>query len=167
MIIDYTKINNVTVNSQLLKEIYKIMMNFGNENKEVFIMLLGKFEGPSSFVINNYIIPNQIHYETFSGIGVYIPPEEINEMNRVIFESKLYPIGQIHSHPQEAYHSLADDDMAMITSFGQFSIVVPYFGYKEDMSIADFAIYRLKKNGEWKSINNKNKKKIFKVISDE
>lgn len=164
MIIDYTKIKFVQVHKHIIEEIFEMMREFGDSGREIFVLLLGEKCDEQSFVVSNYVIPNQYHYESHSGIGVYIPPEEIEAVNRVIHESLLFPLGQIHSHPNQAYHSKADNEMSMIKSYGQFSIVVPYFANGVDVDFLDLAVFRLQESGKWKDICKRKKRKLFKVI---
>jgi hypothetical protein len=60
-------------------------------------------------------------------------------------------IAQVHSHPNEAYHSEADDEYAIVTAEGGLSFVVPNFG-KAPLDPTIWAIYRLTQ-GEWRGLN--------------
>lgn len=160
---DYTKIREYIISRQLLQEIFEIMRYFGNDNKEVFLLLLGKQSNDKSITILDYIIPKQYPFSDGNGVGVYIDPYDIQDMNRKIFHSSLIPVGQIHSHPNQAYHSNADDKMSMVTAAGQLSIVIPFFGNEELFSFIDIAIYVLNRNGKWKILSENKKNNLFKV----
>lgn len=164
MIMDYTKIKSVDVHRSVLEEVFDVMRRYGNQGSEVFFILLGKMSKEENFIVSDYVIPIQYNYESPFGIGVYIPPEEIESVNRLIYESGLFPLGQIHSHPSQAYHSHADNEMSMIKSYGQFSIVVPYFAMGVDAEFHDLAVFRLHSNGDWMEVNRRKKKRLFKVI---
>lgn len=56
----------------------------------------------------------------------------------------------IHTHPTEAYHSAMDDEYAIATALGSFSIVVPYFA-TQPFVISDLATYRLTPRQWWSS----------------
>jgi hypothetical protein len=60
---------------------------------------------------------------------------------------------QIHSHPQEAFHSEVDDERAFIRHENAISIVVPYFA---DFPVAEFLLrarfYRLREETNWEEM---------------
>ncbi len=58
----------------------------------------------------------------------------------------LQVVGQIHTHPREAYHSGGDDDGARIAYDGYISIVVPNYG-RELPSLRGAALYVYRNHG--------------------
>lgn len=61
---------------------------------------------------------------------------------------------QIHAHPEEAFHSLADDRGALVGHLGALSIVLPAFAETTtaDSFLADAAVFRLEATGRWDQV---------------
>jgi hypothetical protein len=100
----------------------------------------------SAAIITSPLIPRQIT----SRLSFTIPHEEnfriLEELNR---RRMVVPI-QIHSHPQEAFHSEADDEYAFIKHEGAISIVIPYFADFPDRDFLHHAVFfSLSERGIW------------------
>jgi hypothetical protein len=77
------------------------------------------------------IIPAQI-----TGPKSYrIPTDECFRVIEFVHRNRLVIPIQVHSHPSEAFHSEADDEMAFVQHRNGVSIVVPDFA---DFSVAHF-----------------------------
>ena len=61
---------------------------------------------------------------------------------RAATDSGLQVIGQIHTHPGDAYHSDGDEDGAWIVYDGYVSIVVPEYGRRFLLDGAAIYFYR-------------------------
>jgi len=65
-----------------------------------------------------------------SAVGSFRVPA--NEMRRVVDAANnlgLQVVGQLHTHPEEAFHSAGDAMGAQIKYDGYVSIVVPFYGH--------------------------------------
>ncbi|MCQ3942700.1 MAG: hypothetical protein DPW22_05725 [Alphaproteobacteria bacterium] len=58
---------------------------------------------------------------------------------------------QVHSHPRQAFHSLADDRWAIIRHEGALSLVLPYFAARTTpFNFGDeVKVYRFSDMAEW------------------
>ena len=68
-----------------------------------------------------------------------------------------YMIGaQVHSHPHEAFHSVADDRGAIVRHGGALSLVVPDFGLRTTSNrfLADTRVYRLSGENRWVEVRD-------------
>jgi hypothetical protein len=81
-----------------------------------------------------------------------------------LYESQLRLIGQVHSHPTQAYRSGTDDDFALATTAGCLSVVVPDFAQRP-FSLRDCAVYRLQLSGEWQSLSHGEVDKLIRIDS--
>lgn len=72
----------------------------------------------------------------------------------VLGEGGLKIAAQVHSHPQEAFHSSADDTWAIVRHEGALSLVVPYFAQRttDTSFLADQKTYRLDALNRWTNI---------------
>lgn len=63
-----------------------------------------------------------------------IPPAGMTALYAELRKARLMVAAQVHSHPEEAFHSKADDRWAIIRHEGALSLVVPYFATKTTRS---------------------------------
>lgn len=95
----------------------------GAEGCEGTAMLAGRPEAG----IERCVIPDQVAYRSQAGVAV-----EVTEKGKFELAASLGPeerfLARIHSHPNAAFHSAADDRNAGLTAQGTLSIVVPFFG---------------------------------------
>lgn len=84
-----------------------------------------------------------------------VPPSGMDALMRHLRTNKLALAAQVHSHPAEAYHSLADDQWAIMRHEGALSLVVPYFA--ANTTPANFtqkiASFRLSAADRWLEIS--------------
>lgn len=91
-----------------------------------------------------------------------IPEDETFRILEVVSTKGLVIPIQVHSHPREAFHSLADDERAFIQHENGISIVVPDFGRFSDQDfVRRSRFYRLAADSSWKEIPHKEVAKIF------
>ena len=66
----------------------------------------------------------------------------------------LRVVSQVHTHPKEAFHSLADDKWAIVRHVGALSIVVPNFArsINPDNFLHEAAVYRLDASNRWNRV---------------
>ena len=67
-----------------------------------------------------------------------------SEVLDVLGELGMVVVAQVHCHPGEGvYHSDADDDLAFVRAEGHWSIVVPHYGRKGMLPLAQCGFHRL------------------------
>jgi len=98
-------------------------------------------DGPR-FMIRDVIVPEQQGIRSDHGLAVTVPGPELHRINLHLYKSGMRLLAQIHSHPTHAYHSEMDDEYAIATALGSFSLVVPDFA-RDPFAIARCATYRL------------------------
>ena len=98
------------------------------------------------FHVSHVLIPEQYT----SPATFRIPNDEMFRLLQWIAERDLVLGVQVHSHPEQAFHSEADDEHCILQHRGAISIVVPDCG---NVSLHDFftavAVYKLQKDSEW------------------
>jgi hypothetical protein len=100
----------------------------GAKGAELFLALSAVVsEDGRTVEFRRALVPEQTCYSSPDGLLVKIDGEAIFGLNRECYERDEILAGQIHAHPTDAYHSPADDQLAMIRLPGGLSIVVPNF----------------------------------------
>jgi hypothetical protein len=150
----------VSIDPAVLDRTIKALQIFGKRHLEGLVLWLGEVEPGRARVVEAFI-PNQHPVSSESGLGYFVSGDTLFELNRALAETGLRLIAQVHSHPQEAYHSSTDDRFAIVTADGGFSLVVPNFG-RAPADPAAWAVYRLS-HGDWLELSAKDVRALFQV----
>ena len=94
----------------------------GQRNQECVVLWLGKRQASHIDVVCCYKPIQLARADRF-----YIPPEGMAALQRKLRAERLMVAAQVHSHPEDAFHSKADDEWAIIRHEGALSLVVPRF----------------------------------------
>jgi len=80
-----------------------------------------------------------------------IPRESIEELFDVLRGRELMVAAQVHTHPESAFHSAADDRWAIVRHVGALSLVLPYFAQRTTTStfFKDTAAFALSAENRW------------------
>jgi proteasome lid subunit RPN8/RPN11 len=86
-----------------------------------------------------------------SRVLFWLPPESVRAMMQYLKEHQLIAVGQVHSHPGEAFHSETDDKCSLIGKVGAISVVVPNFakGITLRNFVSKAAFFYLVPSGDW------------------
>ncbi|HEY4779209.1 MAG TPA: hypothetical protein VIH47_06430 [Solirubrobacterales bacterium] len=134
----------------LAEECMEIMRTQGQEGAEVFVALSGKVSDDGTEVaFRRALVPEQTCYKSPHGLLVKIKGEAIFALNQECYAADEVLAGQIHAHPDRAYHSIADDELALIRLPGGLSIVVPYFA-TGPMRPRRWSVNQLSADGVWR-----------------
>lgn len=157
----YFHINSIELSQENLEKAYKFLRYAGNKGIEGICLFAGQME-ETTFFIKETIIPSQKVYILEQGLMYAVESDVLHNLNVWLYENNMQLIAQIHSHPGEAYHSLADDRYPIVDSYGGISIVVPDFASGE-VSLLNTAIYRLSLNKTWDKLSRQEVKSLFKI----
>ncbi len=159
----FNQVSSVLVFDNVIIQTREWLREVGLGRNEAFVLWAGLFSIPEEFVVTTSIFPDQQVLRSPLGIGVYVDGEELFRINKWLFENRLELLAQVHTHPQEAFHSNTDDTFPMVTAAGQFSLVVPFFA-RAPIDINRCAVFRLNHSGEWLPISKVQVTQIFKVV---
>jgi proteasome lid subunit RPN8/RPN11 len=122
----------------------------GREGAELFIALTATIEDAGATVhFRRAVAPRQTAYTTTHGLLVKVDGAALYELNRDCREHGDVVAGQIHAHPDTAYHSDADDELAIVQLPGGLSIVVPYFARGGLEAASSWSVHQLAADGAW------------------
>lgn len=140
----------------------------GAEGYEGLVLWAGRRRDadPAIFDIVEAFAPHQLGVRGPQGVGLSVNGDELFQMNADLYRRRLRLVGQLHSHPSEAYHSTTDDAYATVTMPGGLSLVVP------DFAVAPFAldgtaVYRLDADGQWRRLSRSEAARTVVITEDE
>jgi hypothetical protein len=131
----------------------------GKEGHEGALLWLGTYHGTRAVVVEVYF-PVQTPIVSDQGLGYFVDGDDLFRLSKYLFEHGLRLLAQVHSHPDDAYHSEADDLFAIASEENCLSLVVPSFGRRG--SVEGWAVHRLV-DGAWVRLSAECWKKMLKV----
>lgn len=139
-------INRIEIPSNIAFETLAALRRRGERGCEAFVLWAGACEDRYHATILDAIVPNQLASATSDGLCVIVDGDELDRINRYLYERRLSLIVQLHTHPTAAYHSTTDDEFPLVTTAGAVSIVVPNFAQSPEL-FRHSAVYRLANSG--------------------
>lgn len=137
----------VRVHHRLVLEAHAHLRQMGAQGAEGLVLWAGVRTG-TSFDVRYTLIPAQRAVRTAKGVCVIVGPEELHRINVWLFDNRSTVMAQLHSHPDDAYHSDTDDSFPIATTAGSLSLVVPGFA-KRPFALQECAVYRLMADATW------------------
>lgn len=118
----------------------------GHQSDERMVLWMGRHEG-NSVVIEDLLLPRQ----KVTRVSIRILPSGMRQIFDEMRSTGRMVAAQVHSHPEEAFHSYTDDCLAITRHEGAISLVLPNFAL--DTNVDSFhrnaVCFRLSKNNEW------------------
>jgi hypothetical protein len=127
------------------------LQRMGSEGDELFIALSAKIDEDGAVHFRRALVPEQHCHHTPEGLLVTIAGEAIYALSRDCYEQGELLAGQIHAHPGRAYHSGADDALALLRLPGALSIVVPDFA-AGPMRPSRWSVHRRDEKCHWRPL---------------
>lgn len=153
---------HITINREIVDQTLRAMRNFGAHGWELLVLWLGDIEPETgNAIVTEAFIPDQKPISNEDGIGYFVSSDALFNLNKDLLDNGLQLIAQVHSHPNEAFHSHADDRYAIVTAQGGLSLVVPNFG-SAPLDLAEWAIYQLS-GQEWQEMSSDQVKSVFQI----
>jgi proteasome lid subunit RPN8/RPN11 len=118
----------------------------GYDNSERVVLWLGRRAGEHMRVEEMFVPLQEAEVDYFR-----IPREGMARLLEHLRKTRLMIACQVHSHPELAFHSKADDAWAIVRHEGALSLVVPYFGMHSDVQtfVRDTAVFELTAGNKW------------------
>lgn len=160
--IGFTHVNKISLREDQLSEVFKFLRFAGEKGVEAVALFAG-IQVDKKFEIKEIIFPEQYGYIMEQGLMYAVEGNELHRINIWLYENQMNLIAQIHSHPNEAYHSAADDRFPIVDTYGGISIVVPNFA-KGNISLLDCAVYRLSQTKSWDLLSNSEINSLFQIV---
>lgn len=154
----------IIIPPECIQKAYELM-RYAGENRVEGVALFAGYEKDNEFYIIQTIIPKQTAYRLEVGLLYAVHADELYRINAWLYENNLSVIAQIHSHPNEAYHSETDDEYPIVATKGGISIVVPRFAV-DPIDINNWAVYRLSSENYWVELSYSEINKIIQIGND-
>lgn len=136
----------VFVSHQIIKETLHELRQVGRRCVECVVLWLGCRDDKGVSVKTVWIPEQEVGYGLFR-----IPENAMEQLFSEMRNRRLMIAAQIHTHPQRAFHSHADDKWAIVRHVGALSLVLPYFAQKTQLNNfkSHAAVFALSKTNEW------------------
>ncbi len=155
-------IQKVMVPRHVAAETQRFLQTVGRQRMEGLVLWVGSAAG-DEFHVTQPLIPKQRGIRTADGVCAVVDSNEMYRINVELYKSGLRLIGQVHSHPADAYHSDTDNEHAIANTIGCLSLVVPDFGAGE-FNLANTAVYRMGASGEWLELDPMAAATLIKLV---
>ncbi len=136
----------VTYPPTVLATTLRQLREAGTRRCECIVLWLGRLTNGVIRVEEAYVPLHEAREDMF-----HIPPASMATLHAYLRKHRLMVAAQVHSHPREAFHSLADDRWAIIRHEGALSLVLPYFAASTTpLNFGDeVKVYRFSDAAEW------------------
>jgi hypothetical protein len=133
----------------------------GTRGHEGVVLWPAMLNGSGRCDVRECLVPQQVTGRYFYRIP---DSETFRVIEYVADRNWVVPI-QLHSHPEEAFHSPVDDECAFVQHRNGISIVVPDFAAFPDLLFLDKAIvYALVKGDEWRELTRSEVERRFSIV---
>jgi hypothetical protein len=121
----------------------------GSADRECVVLWLGRRKDCLISIEEPYR-PDQ----TAEADRFHIPPAAMAGLMDHLRATRLIVAAQVHSHPNEAFHSPADDAYAIVRHIAALSFVLPRFALQTTPAsfLTDAALYELTEGDLWQEI---------------
>ena len=118
----------------------------GARGNEGIVLWLGPRRSHAVEIAQAYVPEHVARRDMF-----HIPPSGMRKLQARLRANRWMIGAQVHSHPQRAFHSHADDTWAVVRHVGALSIVAPYFARDVNIRsfLADCATFELDAHNMW------------------
>jgi proteasome lid subunit RPN8/RPN11 len=150
----------VVVPALVVTQTLRELRRAGADNRERVVLWLGAWSG-NSVNVSEAFVPLQEADEDY----FWIPPRGMSELLSHLRQNRLMTAAQVHSHPEHAFHSEADDRWAIVRHEGALSLVVPFFGLNttEENFIEAAAVFQLSKSNRWLEVPTKSVHRPYQI----
>ncbi len=135
----------VQISNELIGQTIEELQLGGEKGHERVVLWLGIAN--DMVRVTEVFVPQQ----TTASDYFHISRDGMAQLIRHLREGDLMIAAQVHSHPEEAFHSKADDYWAIVRHVGALSFVVPSFALetKAHSFLADAVLFELNEHNQW------------------
>lgn len=153
------RINSFRIPHEILETTQAALRQAGDKKSEGLVFWAGILQGNEA-LITRCVNPSG-HGTPVSATVTY---RGLRELLSILREKGEFLFVQVHSHPEEAFHSETDDSEAISFKIGFISIVVPYFGAVQMTTLLNCKVFEYKGGGRWAKLSMPEVKERFQII---
>jgi proteasome lid subunit RPN8/RPN11 len=157
------EVQRLLVPSSIAQGAHAHLQRVGRRQVEGVALWAGQIDGHDARITTT-IIPQQTALRLPTGLIYIVNDEELHRLNVRLYREGLTLVAQLHSHPEDAYHSDTDDTYPIATAVGSISVVVPGFA-RGTIDTASWAVYRLTAQG-WTAMTERQISSFIQVLPD-
>lgn len=151
----------VRVPSAIVSNTLEHLRTAGRKDRELVVAWHGK-RSAAGIAVTRLSIPDQIG----TRVSFRVSDESMRRLRAELAAAGELVAAQIHAHPAEAFHSIADDRGALVGHQGALSIVLPEFAAR--CSVANFttlaAVFALHGTGRWRKVSRGNLDATLQIV---
>lgn len=138
------------VSKPIIEETLTHLRAGGARNCETAVLWLGTRGSGTQLVQEVYRPEQRVDVDYF-----HISPDSMRAMMAHLRQRRLQILAQVHSHPEHAFHSKADDKWAIVRHQGALSLVVPWFAARTtaDAFFSTTAVFSLDADDAWRPVH--------------
>lgn len=118
-----SRVHECTIASSVMAAVTDILAPARRRRVEGIAYFLGRTDGVHATILSSVAVSADATFGSF-----FVPSSEMVRVVNAANAAALQVVGQIHTHPHEAFHSAGDDAGAQIRFDGFITIVVPDYG---------------------------------------
>lgn len=151
------------INKNLIAETLKHLQNDGRLDVEGVVLWLAGSDS-DQIRINEVYRPEQ----HASWGNFRIPRSSMVALLRHLSATRSSIAAQVHSHPEEAFHSPIDDEWAIVRHTGALSLVLPDYALRTsvDTFVAHTAVYELSAVNKWEEVSPAEVINKYRIVSE-
>lgn len=137
-----------TISRSLIEDTLAHLRAAGRHNSEGIVLWFA--QRANRRMISKILVPTHDASDDY----FHITPEGNRQIRDICSQEKLVLEAQVHTHPNRAFHSKADDRLAVLRHVDALSIVLPRFALTTtpESFLSDSASFLLNANDRWEQI---------------
>jgi hypothetical protein len=136
----------------VLKRARRYLQTFGRRHVEGYLCWSGVPTGKDEVEIRSCIFPPDFEPSESSFGRLEIGIQRAFGMGNIVAQRGELIFAQMHSHPDEAFHSPIDDARPISHRPGFMSIVVPDFGFVRLTDLSECKVFEYQGHGRWREL---------------
>jgi hypothetical protein len=152
--------SSLLIPTGLVDDTLAFLRRAGDRKSEGVVLWLGRREPRGIAVTEAYVPEQEAACDYFR-----MPPSAMAALLKHLGNTGTFIAAQVHSHPQEAFHSEADDTWAIVRHLGALSLVVPYFARDtaSDNFVRQVAAFRLSASNIWQELDAADRERTIEI----
>lgn len=153
--------NKICVPIRIVEETLTVLREAGTRDSEAVLLWLGRSELDTIQVLEGYMPEQEADHDYFR-----IPPKAMSDLLTHLGQTRTFVAAQVHSHPEEAFHSCADDKWAIVRHESALSLVVPFFAADTTpLNYLDkIAAFELSTKNRWEELSATHRSTLIQIL---